>query len=1011
MTREHQKRKLKLFGKVFGGIIGFILLAMLIIPTLFKDTISEKIRQLAGEYLSSEVQFKDSDVSFFRHFPSLTLSLEEVQLNGSGPFSGEAFIRAGELAFAINIWKLLVSNVVDIDRIILENSQVDFKVDRLGRVNYEIYKAVQKDTLEPDSERGTDLNVDRLSIKNADLSYQDRMRGIDISTRGFDYNGSGTYQDEKLDLGSHLQIDSVDVTFEDVEYLKGKRLRANLYTVYNSETLSIVFEKNDLAINDLQVAFEGKLDFDPDGYSYDVVASTDNSRLGDIISALPPEYTAWQESVDLGGRVDARVRFSGLNNTRTGEVQEPGIELTAQLRNGKVRHRDVQVPVEQIFLDVSGSMDGRGFEVALDTTSFEIAEEYTRASLYARGRKDSFGLKTRVHSELDLHKLQQSLQLPNMTFGGYFNADVLSEGTYQPGASRFPITDATVLIQDGYFKTSFPEPVEDVQLDATLQNTDGTLSGTSLIFGTLTFNFVENPFSLKASLKDFENLDCDIEAKGAIDLGSLNELIAIPGLDTDGFVRLDAGIKGKMFTPPGGGPKEMKMERNSGTLFLENITVNSEYMPQPLLIESGDFTFDLLRLEFKDFLVRYANNYSELNGYFTNYLPYLLLPDGVLGGEFSYKSELVDLGELIPTKEALPDLPKDSIANIHLDSLQTREAIAGVIQVNPNIDFRLNLDIDTLRYFKLDVTDLSGDLTITGGGLILNDGSLKMVGGEAEMEGYYRPVQQDKALFSYKVKARNLDVKRAYEEMELFHDLVPAAEKASGIISLDYEISGSLDGQMMPELPSLEGGGTMLVHDVQFKDYKLFGTVSKQTKFNSLKDPNMKEIKIRSTIDNNLLTMERFKFKVRPLRLRIEGETSLDGDLNLQMRVGLPPFGIIGIPMKITGNSEDIQVKMGKRKKELEELDYEDDDLSEEQRLRFNLLRDSISEEMSIEEIQALERRMDSLDLKTILQKPDSLRQEVLQDSLQLPQRLDSLRNPSPGDSIPPPRILPDSLR
>jgi AsmA protein len=203
----------------------------------------------------------------------------------------------------------------------------------------------------------------------------------------------------------------------------------------------------------------------------------------------------------------------------------------------------------------------------------------------------------------------------------------------------------------------------------------------------------------------------------------------------------------------------------------------------------------------------------------------------------------------------------------------------------------------------------------------------------------------------------------------------------------------------------------MLVHDVQFSDYKLFGTVSEQTKFNALKDPKMKEIKINSTIDNNLLKMERFKFKVRPFRLRMEGETSLDGNLNLQMRVGLPPFGIIGIPVKITGNSEDMQVKMGKRRKELEELEYEDDDLSEEQRLRFNLLRDSISEEMSIEEIQALEQRMDSLDLKTILQKPDSLRQDILQDSLRLKQRLDSLRVPKPGDSIPSPKITPDSLR
>ncbi len=490
--------------------------------------------------------------------------------------------------------------------------------------------------------------------------------------------------------------------------------------------------------------------------------TTDNSRLGDIISALPPRYVSWRESVSLGGRVDARAHLSGLNNTRTGEVQEPRIELELKLRDGRVKHREVQVPVEQISVDLRGVLDGQGFDVAVDTTSFAVAEEFSRGNFIARGNKDSFYLKTRIHSELDLNKLQQSLQLPGFSFGGQFRADVASEGTYQPGASRFPITDATVRVQDGYFKTSFPEPVEDIQLDATLQNKDGTLSGTSLIFGALTFNFVDNPFDLKASLKDFENLDCDIQAKGSIDLGSLNQLIPIAGLDTEGFMRLDAGIKGRMVTPEDGGPKHMEMERNSGTLFLENITVNSDYLPKPLLIESGDFTFNLARLDFKDFMVRYANNFSVLNGYFTNFLPYLLLPDGVLQGQFSYESELVDLGALIPRETTLPELPKDSLARIPADSIQTREDIAGVIQVPPHVDFRLSLEVDTLRYFKRDVTDLQGDLTITDGGLILNDGSLKMVGGSARAEGYYRPVQPDKALFSIQVKARNLDVKRAY---------------------------------------------------------------------------------------------------------------------------------------------------------------------------------------------------------------------------------------------------------
>ena len=107
MNKVILNKKVWLFGKILGGILVFLLLSMLVIPTIFHDKISDKIRQITGEYLTSELQFKDSDISFFRYFPSLTLGLSQVQLNGSGSFSGEPFLKAEELAFAINIWKLL----------------------------------------------------------------------------------------------------------------------------------------------------------------------------------------------------------------------------------------------------------------------------------------------------------------------------------------------------------------------------------------------------------------------------------------------------------------------------------------------------------------------------------------------------------------------------------------------------------------------------------------------------------------------------------------------------------------------------------------------------------------------------------------------------------------------------------------------------------------------------------------------------------------------------------------
>jgi AsmA protein len=59
---------------------------------------------------------------------------------------------------------------------------------------------------------------------------------------------------------------------------------------------------------------------------------------------------------------------------------------------------------------------------------------------------------------------------------------------------------------------------------------------------------------------------------------------------------------------------------------------------------------------------------------------------------------------------------------------------------------------------------------------------------------------------------------------------------------------------------------------------------------------------------------------------RIKGQTSFDGQLNLKMRLGLPPLGIVGIPFNITGTQSKPIVKLGRGKnnKDLKESEEED---------------------------------------------------------------------------------------
>jgi AsmA protein len=62
----------------------------------------------------------------------------------------------------------------------------------------------------------------------------------------------------------------------------------------------------------------------------------------------------------------------------------------------------------------------------------------------------------------------------------------------------------------------------------------------------------------------------------------------------------------------------------------------------------------------------------------------------------------------------------------------------------------------------------------------------------------------------------------------------------------------------------------------------MFGEVSKQTN-KDVNDPDLSKVEIKSTIANNIITIQRTRMKVSAFKLRFEGQTSFDGRLNLHV--------------------------------------------------------------------------------------------------------------------------------
>ncbi|WP_445720080.1 hypothetical protein [Flavobacterium sp.] len=907
-----EKTKKSLLFKILKttGITFIIsLLLLILIPLLFADTITEKVKVLANNNLEGELNFQDSELSFFTNFPSLTLTLHELNLNGSKPFKNKSLISAKQIGFGIDTWSLVFGNQTQIDEIFLKEAKITILINKKGEANYNIYKSNSKDTTT--SSESASLKLENIQISNSQLVYNDKSTKILIEAKGLNYKGKGDLLESNFNLKTSAKIDSVSFAYDQKEYLKNKKVKANLITKINTNSLSFIFEKNDLVINKLPVEFTGMFDFLKNGYQMNFELKTEDSNLEDLFSALPAEYVSWMNETKLKGKTSAFLSLKGKYIAT--ENLSPELNFNVKVRNGYVKHTKAPYPVEDIFLNLETklpNLDVNQLKVRLDSLYFDVNKNNLSAILISDGFGDKLTIDTKIKSKLDLAFLSNALQIPNFKLAGNLDTDIVSKGNYSKEDKKFPITKGNFELKNGLIQTSYyPKPIQKINVKANLNSPTTDFKDASFVISSSNFTFEGEPFNMTASFANFEDISYDVKAKGTINVAQIYKVFSQKGLDVDGFIKADLSLAGKQSDASNGRVGNLK---NSGTLEVKNIKTTSDYLAKPFLIENGLFTFNQDKMNFSNFNGKYGTSDIAMNGNLENVINFVLSENQILKGNFNLTSNYLNINEFIPTSTFETE-----------DEVQKTE-VSGVVQIPTNLNIAIQTNALKTQYDDVTIENLRGKLIIQNGSLQLSNSSLGIIGATAKMEAMYKNEGTQKAYFDYKINATDFDIKRAYNEIKMFREIVTAAENAEGIVGLNYTIKGVLNNKMEPVMPSLEGNGTLSVKQVKMKGFKLLNVVSAKTENPDIQDPDISKVDIKTTIKNNLVTIERFKFKVAGFRLRFEGQTSLDGKLNLKMRIGLPPLGIIGIPIKVLGTQENPDIKLGKKSEDLEETEYVD---------------------------------------------------------------------------------------
>jgi AsmA protein len=632
------------------------------------------------------------------------------------------------------------------------------------------------------------------------------------------------------------------------------------------------------------------------------------------------------KAVDLKGRYSLHFRAEGkyakgiqkrgLRGYDTVITSIPKFNLKSSFTGGYIKYAKLPEAVKNISFNLNAQCPDnnyKNFTLQFDNLNANALNNYIKG-YFKLSNQTGLTMDGALQAKFHLADLKQFYPADSIDLRGDLNADLQTKGRYIPERKIYPITKANIDLLNGYIQTKYyPHPVQDVNISTEIVNTTGTLNGMRIHIKPVSLKFEGKPFMLKASLQNFADLNYNVKSQGTLDIGKIYKVFAIKGYNVTGLITTNFSLKGKQSDALAGRYDQLF---NSGNMQVKDLVLRSDLFPKPFFIQKGDFSFVQDKMKFDSFTARYGKSVLVLDGALSNVIDYAVKPNATLTGDFNLKSGLIvadDFMAFASTNPAVSQTTKTSAAT-------------GVILIPANLNFNFAADVKKVKYNGLDINDVKGKMSISKGQIILKQAGFNLIGAPVVMDATYGSLTPQKAYFDYHINAKDFDIKKAYNQIKLFHDMASSAAGAEGIVSLDYQLSGKLNSSMRPVYPSLKGGGVLSVKSVKLKGFKLFGAVGKQTGRDSLgKTGDVSKVDIKTTIANNIITIERTKMRFAGFRPRIEGQVSFSGNLNLKFRLGLPPLGILGIPMTITGTQDHPKIHLGNGKKE-DELKEENDD-------------------------------------------------------------------------------------
>src|SRR6266496_5193946 len=134
------KKILKKVLKITGITLLVLITAAFLIPVIFKKQITALVKKEINKSLAAKVDFKDVSLSLFRHFPKISVALEELSVVGKNEFANDTLLSTKMLDASVNLISAIKGKDIKVYGVYLESPRIHALVNKDGKANWDITK-------------------------------------------------------------------------------------------------------------------------------------------------------------------------------------------------------------------------------------------------------------------------------------------------------------------------------------------------------------------------------------------------------------------------------------------------------------------------------------------------------------------------------------------------------------------------------------------------------------------------------------------------------------------------------------------------------------------------------------------------------------------------------------------------------------------------------------------------------------------------------------------------------